>query len=286
VNAVLVGADRCAQNGDIINKVGTYPIAVMAKDYGVPFYVLAQPPRSLVRGTDVKIEERPADELLCFQGRSLIGAPHGSLAARYPAFDVTPGALVTNFVGFDDVYTPASFKDTFMSGSVPPQDNRGGRENYFLISGVPDEEGYGFLADALASKGAGRVLVPEMRPSLDGLRVARELLGRGLPITFISDSMMGVLFADGEVRRACVFYCRLDEDGPRASCGALLAARLARAHGVAVELRPSGAALEQPLDRDVATFLGVRIAPVGASIHALETEVIPWAVINGRGGAS
>ncbi|MBM4298105.1 MAG: hypothetical protein FJ143_10230, partial [Deltaproteobacteria bacterium] len=67
VNSVIVGADRSARNGDIINKVGTYPIARLAKEYGVPFYALVQDPRGLARGSDVPIEERPADELLTFR---------------------------------------------------------------------------------------------------------------------------------------------------------------------------------------------------------------------------
>ncbi|HKY08755.1 MAG TPA: hypothetical protein VJQ55_10955, partial [Candidatus Binatia bacterium] len=71
-NCVIVGADRSAHNGDIINKVGTYPLALMAKDFGIPFYALVQDPRSLARGCDVAIEERPAAELLTFQGESLV----------------------------------------------------------------------------------------------------------------------------------------------------------------------------------------------------------------------
>jgi methylthioribose-1-phosphate isomerase len=78
VNAVVVGSDRAAQNGDIINKVGTYPLALMAKQYGVPFHVLVQDPRSLVQGSDVPIEERPAAELLSFHGRQLIARSAGS----------------------------------------------------------------------------------------------------------------------------------------------------------------------------------------------------------------
>ncbi len=74
INAVIVGADRVAQNGDIINKVGTYPLALMAKEYGVPFHALVQDPRSLATGDDVPIEERPAAELLTFQGQTLVGA--------------------------------------------------------------------------------------------------------------------------------------------------------------------------------------------------------------------
>src|SRR5262245_18126456 len=72
VNAVVVGSDRCAQNGDVINKVGTYPLALMAKQYGVPFHVLVQEPGGLVRGDDVTIEERSSTEILEFQGRPLV----------------------------------------------------------------------------------------------------------------------------------------------------------------------------------------------------------------------
>jgi methylthioribose-1-phosphate isomerase len=287
VNAVLVGSDRCAQNGDIVNKVGTYPIALMAKEYHIPFYALVQAPRSLARGADVTIEERPADELLAFQGRSLMGECAGPLAVRYPSFDVTPAALVTNFIGFDDLFTPDTFRKRFLiHGSAVPEDNKRGRENYFLISGAPDDSGYRFLAEALASKAVRRILVPEMRPPLDGIRIARELLGRNLPVTIISDNMMGTLFAQGEIQRVCVFYSRLEEEGPRGPCGALLTAQLARAHDIAVEVRPSGAVMQSSLDRDVATFLGIRIAPAGAEIRPLETEVVPWALVEGRGAGS
>ena len=72
VNAVVVGSDRSAQNGDVVNKVGTYPLALMAKEYGVPFHVLVQDPGSLVQGEDVTIEERSAAEILEFQGRPLV----------------------------------------------------------------------------------------------------------------------------------------------------------------------------------------------------------------------
>ena len=86
-NAVIVGADRSAQNGDIINKVGTYPLALMAREYGVPFHALVQDPRSLATGHDVVIEERPAAELLTFQGQALIDSGVHGLSVRYPAFD-------------------------------------------------------------------------------------------------------------------------------------------------------------------------------------------------------
>ena len=113
VNAVIVGADRVAQNGDVINKVGTYPIARMAKEYGVPFHALVQDPRSLARGADVPIEERPAEELLTFHGRPLVAGDHAQLQVRYPSFDVTPAEYITQLIGFDGVYTPESFRQKY-----------------------------------------------------------------------------------------------------------------------------------------------------------------------------
>ena len=79
VNAVIVGADRSARNGDVINKVGTYPLALMAREYRVPFHALVQEPRSLERGFDAPIEERPAADLAMFQGDPICpGAPRRS----------------------------------------------------------------------------------------------------------------------------------------------------------------------------------------------------------------
>jgi len=74
VNAVIVGADRSARNGDVINKVGTYPLALMAKEYGYHFMRWCKIPRSVETADDVAIEERPASEVLFFQGQSLIGS--------------------------------------------------------------------------------------------------------------------------------------------------------------------------------------------------------------------
>lgn len=98
VDCVVVGADRIAANGDVANKVGTYPLAVVAARHGVPFYVAA--PTSTVdpgcpTGADIPVERRPAEEVLAFAG--LPTAPAG-VAADNRAFDVTPAALVTAVV--------------------------------------------------------------------------------------------------------------------------------------------------------------------------------------------
>ncbi|MDP6561109.1 MAG: hypothetical protein QF619_13480, partial [Candidatus Binatia bacterium] len=110
VNAVLVGSDRNARNGDVINKVGTYPLALMAKEYGVPFYALVQDPGPLATGEEVTIEERPVHEFLNFQGHSL--APHVT-KGRYPSFDITPARLISYLVGFDNALTPEDFRKKF-----------------------------------------------------------------------------------------------------------------------------------------------------------------------------
>jgi methylthioribose-1-phosphate isomerase len=98
VDAVIVGADRIAANGDVANKVGTYTLAVLARAHGVPFYVAA--PLSTVdldtpSGAAIPIEERHPDEIVTVGGVQV--APAGT-RVRNPAFDITPGDLVTAII--------------------------------------------------------------------------------------------------------------------------------------------------------------------------------------------
>jgi methylthioribose-1-phosphate isomerase len=98
VDAVIVGADRIAANGDVANKIGTYSVAVLARESGVPFYVAA--PVSTIdlgtrSGASIPIEERSSDEVTHHGGRRL--APEG-VSVRNPAFDVTPNRFVTAIV--------------------------------------------------------------------------------------------------------------------------------------------------------------------------------------------
>jgi len=102
VDAVVVGADRIAANGDVANKIGTYPLALAAARAGVPFIVAA--PESTVDpatpdGAAIEIEERAPEEVLG------AAAPAGS-AAWNPAFDVTPADLVTAIVTDKRVWRP------------------------------------------------------------------------------------------------------------------------------------------------------------------------------------
>jgi len=98
VDVVVVGADRIAANGDTANKIGTYPLAVLAKRHGIPFYVVA--PLStfdlkISSGKEIPIEERSADEVTGY--RDVRWAPRG-IKVRNPAFDVTPAELITGIV--------------------------------------------------------------------------------------------------------------------------------------------------------------------------------------------
>jgi methylthioribose-1-phosphate isomerase len=98
VQAVVVGADRIAANGDVANKIGTYPLAVLAAESGVPFYVAA--PTSTIdpdtpSGKAIPIEERAPEEVTTFAGTTT--APPDTEAAN-PAFDVTPARFVTAII--------------------------------------------------------------------------------------------------------------------------------------------------------------------------------------------
>jgi methylthioribose-1-phosphate isomerase len=98
IDAVVVGADRIAANGDVANKIGTYTVAVLAKEHGIPFYVAAPVSTfdlATPTGADIPIEERPAEEVTHVGGRRV--APEG-VAVRNPAFDVTPHRYVTAIV--------------------------------------------------------------------------------------------------------------------------------------------------------------------------------------------
>jgi methylthioribose-1-phosphate isomerase len=98
IQAVIVGADRIAANGDVANKIGTYGLAILAKEHGIPFYVAA--PWSTIdlktaHGDDIPIEERAAIEVTHHAGKQL--TPNG-VSVENPAFDVTPAQYVTAII--------------------------------------------------------------------------------------------------------------------------------------------------------------------------------------------
>jgi len=106
VQAVIVGADRIAANGDTANKIGTYSLAVLARHHTIPFYVAAPlstiDPRTAT-GNDIPIEERDAAEVTNFRGQ-MTARLH--TAVFNPAFDVTPAALITAIITEEKVLLP------------------------------------------------------------------------------------------------------------------------------------------------------------------------------------
>src|SRR5829696_2101064 len=106
VDAVLVGCDRVAANGDTANKIGTYSLAVLARANAIPFYVvgpLSTFDPEAASGAGIEIEQRPAAEVATLAGRTL--APEAA-AVWNPAFDVTPATLITAFITDAGVLRP------------------------------------------------------------------------------------------------------------------------------------------------------------------------------------
>jgi len=119
VDAVIVGCDRVAANGDVANKVGTYLKALAAREHGVPFYVAMPAPTfdaRLATGAAIPLERRSMSEVLTVTGRGIEGEGGMQTCALYPehvaadnpAFDVTPTALVTAYLTERGVFTSAA----------------------------------------------------------------------------------------------------------------------------------------------------------------------------------
>ena len=98
IDLVVVGADRIAANGDVANKIGTYMVAVLAKENNIPFYVAAPVSTldfSLASGTEIPIEERSSDEVTKINQKQI--SPDG-IEAAHPAFDITPNHLISAII--------------------------------------------------------------------------------------------------------------------------------------------------------------------------------------------
>jgi methylthioribose-1-phosphate isomerase len=110
VDWVIVGADRIAANGDIANKIGTYTLAVLARQHGVKFMVVAPTStidKNTASGKDIVIEERPAREILTFGENSIAPA---DTPVWNPSFDITPAELIDVLVTEQGFYKPVARK--------------------------------------------------------------------------------------------------------------------------------------------------------------------------------
>ena len=98
ISLIVVGADRIARNGDVANKIGTYPLSILAKFHRVPFYVAAPTSTldlTIASGGDIPIEERAPEEVTHFRGRRIAAE---KVNAFNPAFDVTPHTLIEGII--------------------------------------------------------------------------------------------------------------------------------------------------------------------------------------------
>ena len=106
IDLVITGADRIVANGDVANKIGTYQVAVLAKENNIPFYVAAPIStidRSIKGGDKIPVEERDPEEIIKF-GKKIIGPPN--VRAYNPAFDITPAKYVTAIITEKGVIRP------------------------------------------------------------------------------------------------------------------------------------------------------------------------------------
>ncbi len=121
IDLVVTGADRIATNGDTANKIGTYTLAVLARYHNIPFYVAAPSSTfdlSTPDGSKIVIEERDPLEVTSFMGNPI--APNGTDAFN-PAFDITPGSLVSAFITDSGIIEPGDIlnKSTLFDVSIP-----------------------------------------------------------------------------------------------------------------------------------------------------------------------
>jgi methylthioribose-1-phosphate isomerase len=112
ITLAIVGTDRTVLNGDVANKIGTYTVAVLCKEHGIPFYVAAPMSSidfSIPSGDLIPIEERPAEEVTHIFGACRI-APEG-VKVRNLAFDVTPAKYVTAIITEKGAFRPSDLKE-------------------------------------------------------------------------------------------------------------------------------------------------------------------------------
>jgi methylthioribose-1-phosphate isomerase len=122
IGCVVVGADRIAANGDVANKIGTYSLAVLARENGIPFFVAAPISTldlTLASGDDIPIEQRAASEVTHFSGVPV--APDGTLVQN-PAFDVTPNRYVSAIITERGVARQPYGES--LQNLIPPQDRK------------------------------------------------------------------------------------------------------------------------------------------------------------------
>lgn len=223
IDKVIVGSDRSAQNGDIVNKVGTYQIAVLAKYFGVPFHALSQDTGKTATGKEIILEERDPEEILSFRGKRIF--PNG-VNAYYPAFDLTPARYISRLITFTEVMVPPERAEKHPerdSGPTPPS-----KPFRIMVYGLPEPEFYETFSREYPQEQGWSILIPEGRPDLaPGTQVSAQFRDLGYPVIVITDNMMGYCLQRGTIRAVHLFYEERIGGKQLARAGSLAASILA-----------------------------------------------------------
>ena len=144
-------------------------------------------------GLDVPIEERSADELLMFRAQAIMPASNAKLGARYPSFDVTPGDLITYWIGLEEAYTPEAFRKLHGGSESVVRVKAQTQAKYVLIYGVPPANQYAFFRTTLRTGDAEAVFSPMLAEAgrlldTDGVPPERRRVEMRVDMRYIGQS--------------------------------------------------------------------------------------------------
>lgn len=228
VNLVVIGSDRSSQQGDILNKVGSYTVAFLAKAFHVPLFALVQE-----MGADKTL---PVPLPIEFRDPKEAEPPKLTVpvAYLYPSFDVVPRHLIAKRIGFFGVYdpSPAMRDDSLTPFRIEVQANKHIPSAFSLVVGHPTKDETDHLIQRLRTV-ERPVLVLEDLPALGGIGLAGRLRQEGLEAYLACDLMAGFFFEAGMV--AGVHAGILQGAQGRLSKGTASASLLAKTYGIPLE---------------------------------------------------
>ncbi|MDD3375785.1 MAG: hypothetical protein PHY73_08725, partial [Candidatus Omnitrophica bacterium] len=284
IDAVVVGSDRSCANGDFANKIGTLQIAVMAKEFGVPFYVLTQPSNKVKQGKDIPIEIRDENELLKVKGKCFA---HKGVKGFYPGFDVVPRQFITKAIAIN--VNPATkgnaSSELNPKERVKPESVQIARKQSFSLGPAEKKNSivllHGVFKDSffeiLKKKKIREVFVLEGRPYLDGAKeLCPKLLKHKIQPVLIADNMAGFLFYKDLVKEVWISYQEEGKKNVLCKIGGLILSVMAKRHKVPVNVFPSGKQKKYIANpKEIFSFNGKRVAAKGINGFVPLLEDVP-----------
>jgi len=223
VNCVVTGADRATTQGDIINKIGTYSLAVLSTHYDIPFYPLTQYPRDLDID-NIEIEYRPGNEVFMYTRKE------ERFDALYPSFDTVPSNLIS---GWADI---SGFKKNSETRSIVIKKAPG---NLIAVWGPLSKEAATYLIE---QTGHNTILLLESRPFMFGFYNASILKRENFPFTYCTDNAFGFLAQQAKIKELIFMYKEKEGESYKAYSGSGYVTLLAKLHGIPIRaLRVKGA---------------------------------------------